>query len=156
PAGSNGGATNTAPAAPTQSAPANFSASSTANQAADNGGNTSGTTGGINLANPLAAAQAAIFQQATGADNPSKAPSATPAAASAAAAPTPTITAYFTINKSAGMVSVFGTAKQQKLVGQYLRSVAAKANAQVLIEAKVVEVDLSDQFKSGVDWQQIL
>lgn len=63
--------------------------------------------------------------------------------------------ASYAINKSAGIVSVFGNSRQQKLVKAYLEQVLAKATNQVLIEAKVVEVTLSDQYKAGIDWQKV-
>ena len=63
--------------------------------------------------------------------------------------------ARYSINKQAGVVSVFGTSRQQKLVKAYLDKVVSQATAQVLIEAKVVEVALSDQYNTGVDWQAL-
>lgn len=57
-----------------------------------------------------------------------------------------------TLNKSAGIISVFATDKQHNLVVKYLAAVEKYSSAQVLIEAKVVEVTLSKQFASGIDW----
>ncbi len=101
--------------------------------------------------NPLAAAQQALIDQAEAVPRTVRA-AAAPLQAAAGGAPT----SYFSVNKSAGIVSVFGTSRQQKLVQSYLDKVRSEASAQVLIEAKVVEVDLNDQFKAGVDWQQFL
>ncbi|MEA1938122.1 MAG: secretin N-terminal domain-containing protein [Pseudomonadota bacterium] len=61
----------------------------------------------------------------------------------------------FTINKQAGIVSAFGTQRQHRLVEDYLDQVRKSVNAQVLIEARVLEVTLLDQFKSGVNWRSI-
>jgi len=56
----------------------------------------------------------------------------------------------------AGIVSVFGTSQQHEAVKKYLRNLRRKVGAQVLIEAKVVEVDLNEQFSRGVNWRAIV
>jgi general secretion pathway protein D len=60
------------------------------------------------------------------------------------------------VNPVAGTVSVLGTAKQQELVQQYLDRVMQSAQRQVLIEATIVEVNLKDQFRAGIDWSKAL
>ena len=57
-----------------------------------------------------------------------------------------------TINKSAGILSVYSSQKQHSAIEDYLEDVRKTASAQVLIEAKVVEVTLDDEFKTGIDW----
>ncbi|MFO1381207.1 MAG: type II and III secretion system protein [Chitinivorax sp.] len=54
-----------------------------------------------------------------------------------------------------GVVMVRATARQHKKVQEFLSEVLASAQRQVLIEASIVEVELSDQFQSGVDWSRI-
>jgi general secretion pathway protein D len=61
----------------------------------------------------------------------------------------------YSINRQAGILSVYGTAKQQALIKAYLDKVIAKIGTQVLIEAKVVEIALNDQYNTGVDWQAL-
>ncbi len=56
----------------------------------------------------------------------------------------------------AGSVSVFGTSQQHKAVKRYLEKLRRAISAQVLIEAKVVEVNLSRRFESGIDWSAVL
>ncbi len=58
----------------------------------------------------------------------------------------------FTSNKSAGIISVFASSTDHELVQKYLDAVEKTSSAQVLIEAKVVEVTLSDQYKTGIEW----
>ena len=58
----------------------------------------------------------------------------------------------YTTNKSAGIISVFSTERQHGAVEKYLRDVEKYSSAQVLIEAKVVEVSLSDSFRAGINW----
>ncbi len=54
-----------------------------------------------------------------------------------------------------GVLMVRATARQQKKVQEFISEVTASAQRQVLIEASIVEVELSDQFQSGVDWSRI-
>lgn len=58
----------------------------------------------------------------------------------------------FSINKQAGVISVFANQRLQKKVAEYLDVVDKATNSQVLIEAKVLEVGLSDEFAAGIDW----
>lgn len=57
----------------------------------------------------------------------------------------------FTINTQAGIISVLATQKQQKKVSKYLNSIKRKLNDQVLVEAKLLEVELFEEKTFGVD-----
>jgi MSHA biogenesis protein MshL len=59
----------------------------------------------------------------------------------------------YSINKQAGIVNVYATERQHKEVAEYLREVRRSSTAQVLIEAKVLEVALVDQYQTGIDWE---
>jgi len=59
------------------------------------------------------------------------------------------------VNPVAGTVSVFATEKQHVLVQQYLDGVTEASRRQVLIEASVVDVTLSDQYQGGVDFSKM-
>ena len=59
------------------------------------------------------------------------------------------------VNPVAGSVTVLGTERQQELVRQYLDGITGATQRQVLIEATIVEVTLSDKYKSGVDWSRL-
>lgn len=59
------------------------------------------------------------------------------------------------INREAGTVSVKGTSSLHKLVSEYIETLLERAKRQVLIEATVVEVELSDQFQGGIDWSSL-
>ncbi len=61
----------------------------------------------------------------------------------------------FSIDRQAGLITVFGNAQQQEAVQKYLTRLQQKATAQVLIEARIVEVELSDDFKSGINWRTL-
>ena len=59
------------------------------------------------------------------------------------------------VNAVAGTVSVLGTEKQQVLIQQYLDSVTSASQRQVLIEATIAEVTLSNNYQAGVDWSRV-
>ncbi|MCZ6604216.1 MAG: type II and III secretion system protein, partial [Alphaproteobacteria bacterium] len=61
----------------------------------------------------------------------------------------------FTVNRQAGIVSVFGTERQQRQIEIYLRALRKSVSAQVLIEAKILEVSLDDEFRFGVNWAML-
>jgi MSHA type pilus biogenesis protein MshL len=60
------------------------------------------------------------------------------------------------VNPVAGSVTVLGTARQQEMVQQYLDRIMQSAQRQVLIEATIVEVNLKDQYRAGIDWSKAL
>ena len=57
------------------------------------------------------------------------------------------------VNRETGIITVRATGLQHRSIEQLLSEVINSAQRQVLIEATVVEVTLSDRFESGVDWQ---
>jgi general secretion pathway protein D len=61
----------------------------------------------------------------------------------------------FSIDRQAGLVTVYGNSRQQRAVEDYLRKLYTKASAQVLIEARIVEVELNEEFKSGINWSEV-
>ncbi len=80
----------------------------------------------------------------------------TPAAASSEeGAAAPAGASSISSNKSAGILSVFATGKEHESIEGYLADVEQAASAQVLIEAKVVEVSLSEEYKTGIDWSTV-
>ena len=60
--------------------------------------------------------------------------------------------ANFSMDKQAGLVTVFGDSRQQAAIDAYFQKLRRKANAQVLIDARIIEVELDDSFKSGINW----
>ncbi len=61
----------------------------------------------------------------------------------------------YSLNPGAGIITVYATQRQQKAVERYLRDVRQSVTQQVLIEAKVLEVTLSDQYRAGVNWSAV-
>jgi general secretion pathway protein D len=61
----------------------------------------------------------------------------------------------YTINRQAGVITVFGTEKTHKQVQKYIDNVKKYATSQVLIEVKLIEVELRDEFQSGIDFSAL-
>lgn len=59
---------------------------------------------------------------------------------------------YIMLNREAGYITVRATQRQHREVQRYLDRIMASVRRQVLIEATVVEVTLSDRYQAGVDW----
>ena len=59
------------------------------------------------------------------------------------------------VNPVAGTVTVLGTERQHGLVQQYLDGVQSSSQRQVLIEATIAEVGLSDTYQAGIDWSKL-
>lgn len=76
-----------------------------------------------------------------------------PSAPTDPAVPNPAAT--FSINKQSGLITVFGTHRQQKVIGAYLAEIRRNMTTQVLIEAKILQVDLSDEYASGINWNEL-
>ncbi len=60
--------------------------------------------------------------------------------------------AILSANRQAGLLSIFATKRQHKAIKQYLDQVQMAHSSQVLIEAKILEVSLNDEYRSGIDW----
>ncbi|MGQ0656743.1 MAG: secretin N-terminal domain-containing protein [Chromatiales bacterium] len=54
-----------------------------------------------------------------------------------------------------GVLSVLATSRQHEQIQKLLDEVLASAERQVLVEATIVEVTLSDRYRSGIDWRAL-
>lgn len=59
------------------------------------------------------------------------------------------------VNRETGVVTVRASGRQHERVQQFLDRVTASARRQVLIEATLVEVTLSDGYQQGIDWSHL-
>lgn len=59
------------------------------------------------------------------------------------------------VNAISGTVTVNATEKQHQLIQQHLDSIINAMQRQVLIEATIVEVLLSEKYQGGVDWSRL-
>jgi len=55
-------------------------------------------------------------------------------------------------NPENGIINVRATQRQHEKVREFLDGIMGNARRQVLIEATIVEVDLSDRYQQGIDW----
>jgi general secretion pathway protein D len=69
--------------------------------------------------------------------------------------PNATAPGTYSIHRQGGIVSVSGSSKHHQLVKNYLNTLRQAASSQVLIEAKIIEVVLKDEFRSGINWQKV-
>ncbi|MDH5766878.1 MAG: pilus (MSHA type) biogenesis protein MshL [Gammaproteobacteria bacterium] len=56
------------------------------------------------------------------------------------------------INKETGVIAIRATQKQHNSIQEFLDIVLSSARRQVLIEATIAEIKLSDRYQAGVDW----
>ena len=59
-------------------------------------------------------------------------------------------------HRESGILSVRATGRQHEKVREFIEQVMAAARRQVLIEATILEVNLSDTFRQGIEWSRIL
>ncbi|MFA6061141.1 MAG: type II and III secretion system protein [Gallionella sp.] len=60
--------------------------------------------------------------------------------------------AYVIANPETGVIAVRATQRQHASVREFIDKVMGSARRQVLIEATIVEVSLSNQYQQGIDW----
>ncbi len=89
------------------------------------------------------------------------APTALPAAGSPATAFAPAKpvsyreAASVIANPETGLIAVRANSRQHEKIQEFLDLVMSSAKRQVLIEATIVEVQLSDQFQQGINWSSV-
>ncbi|HET7729172.1 MAG TPA: pilus (MSHA type) biogenesis protein MshL, partial [Usitatibacter sp.] len=59
------------------------------------------------------------------------------------------------VNPEAGIISVRATSRQHEKVREFIDQITGSSKRQVLIEATIVEVLLSDNYQAGVDWSAL-
>ena len=116
------------------------------------GGNagTDGTAGGTAAPTQTTTVPAPIGNPATpGTNAPTQGP------ASQQGGNGPNDAALVIANPETGVISVRATSRQHERVQEFLDRVMGSARRQVLIEATVVEVTLSDDYTAGIDWSKL-
>lgn len=59
------------------------------------------------------------------------------------------------VSPESGTITVRATARQHEEIQRFLNQVLGNVQRQVLIEATVAEVQLSNEYQAGIDWQRI-
>lgn len=85
--------------------------------------------------------------QPQGQQQPQQTTTVTPSVASAEKP-----TEYYVINRLTGSIMVKATKRKLEKIEKYLNDVKAVLQRQVLIEARIIEVQLSDTQRYGIDW----
>ena len=60
------------------------------------------------------------------------------------------------INRQSGLIVVHAMPNELRDVAEYLEKTAHTVTRQVVLEAKIVEVDLSDGYQAGINWASLL
>jgi MSHA biogenesis protein MshL len=102
---------------------------------------------------PVASAPAPASARASNA-NAGDAPAAPLPYAAADIAPAVKEPSLVIANAETGLLVVRATARQQDRVQEFLDVVLRSARRQVMIEATIAEVQLSDQYQQGINWQK--
>ena len=56
------------------------------------------------------------------------------------------------IHRQGGLITAYTTQSKHKEIQRYIKLLKEASEAQVLIEARIIEVNLRDEFKSGINW----
>ena len=59
------------------------------------------------------------------------------------------------VNRETGIVGIRATFRQQRQIQEFLDRVVGSAQRQVMIEATIAEVTLSDHYQAGIDWSMV-
>lgn len=59
-------------------------------------------------------------------------------------------------NPETGIITVRATSRQHEKIQEFLDKVQASAQRQVMIEATIVEVQLSNNYQQGIDWSRLI
>lgn len=62
----------------------------------------------------------------------------------------------YNLDRKAALLQVIDFPENQRRIEFYLESVMRRVQRQVLIEAKVLEIELRDEFSAGINWNMIL
>ena len=109
---------------------------------------------GDNLVTAVLTQAQATMQAVSGNGTPA---TATPPATAAAGDGTDSgNSSYFTLNRTAGLLDVYGTELQQAAVADYLQRAERSLTSQVLIEAKILEVKLNEEYHTGINWRAVV
>ena len=61
----------------------------------------------------------------------------------------------YSLHRHAGILVVKATNKQHRRLRDFLQQLRSSVSSQVLIEAKVIEVNLFDQYRAGINWEKL-
>lgn len=59
------------------------------------------------------------------------------------------------VNQQSGVIVVRAMPEELRVVDEFLGATHASVNRQVVLEAKIIEVELNDRFQAGINWSKI-
>lgn len=59
------------------------------------------------------------------------------------------------VNSQSGVVVIRAMPEELRVVEEYLGATHANVNRQVVLEAKIIEVELNDRFQAGINWSKV-
>ncbi len=62
----------------------------------------------------------------------------------------------YSINKQSGIITICANSKTQKEIQSYIDQIKEVNSSQVLIEAKIIEVVLKNEYRRGINWNLLL
>lgn len=62
---------------------------------------------------------------------------------------------HYSINKQSGVVTACCNSKKHNQIREYLDKIKKSTTTQVLIEAKIIEVHLKNEYRRGIDWNLV-
>lgn len=61
----------------------------------------------------------------------------------------------FAVHRQTGLITVYGSQKNHHMIEKFFIKLRKQMASQILVEAKILEVTLKEEYKSGIDWQRI-
>ena len=61
----------------------------------------------------------------------------------------------YSVHKQGGLITIYAPEKTHKRIKDYLTKLKRASSSQVLIEAKIIEVTLKEEYRSGIDWRKM-
>jgi MSHA type pilus biogenesis protein MshL len=61
----------------------------------------------------------------------------------------------YSVHKQGGLITVYAPEKAHKRIKNYLKKLKYTSSRQVLIEAKIIEVTLKEEYRAGINWQKL-
>src|SRR5690606_30171315 len=59
------------------------------------------------------------------------------------------------VNEQTGVIMVRATPEEHRHVAEYLGTIQSSAQRQVVLEAKIIEVELNEGFQAGINWASL-
>jgi|GEM_PF-5391546 len=62
----------------------------------------------------------------------------------------------FSVHQQGGLLSVIASQKNHRMLAKYISTLSKQISNQILIEARIYEIELLEKYETGVDWARIM